>query len=72
MTSLEMLEALIIELHDARVDLYLARVAGPVRDLFDRSGFVERLGPDRIFTGISVATAAFLRAMQDPVSIHDA
>jgi sulfate permease, SulP family len=48
-TSLEMLGQLKNELHDAGVDLYLARVADPVLDLFDRGGFLERLGPGRVF-----------------------
>ena len=32
------------ELLDAGVDLYLARVADPVRDMFDRSGFSSGWG----------------------------
>ena len=46
------------ELLDAGADLYLARVADPVRDMFDRSGFVERLGASRIHPGVDIAVSA--------------
>ena len=46
------------ELLDAGADLYLARVADPVRDMFDRSGFVERLGASRIHSGVDIAVSA--------------
>ena len=59
-TSLEMLQELQNELHDSSIDLYFVRVADPVRDLFGRSGFLDRLGERRIFPGVDVAVDAFL------------
>ena len=63
-TSLEMLEQLRSELEGAGVALYFARVADRVRDLFDRSGFMERVGSNRIFPGVDSAVAAFLKLDQ--------
>ena len=60
-TSLELLEQLRSELEGSGITLYLARVADRVRDLFDRSGFTERVGPSRIFPGIDSAVDAFLK-----------
>lgn len=59
-TSLEMLEQLRSELAESGVSLYVARVADRVRDLFDRSGFTERMGAGRIFPGVDSAVDAFL------------
>src|SRR5277367_3284482 len=59
-TSLEMLEQLQNELHESGIKLCFVRVADPVRDLFDRSGFLECLGEGRIFAGTDVAVSAFL------------
>ena len=61
MTSLEMLEQLRSELEESGVALYFARVADRVRDLFDRSGFTERVGSNRIFPGVDLAVNAFLK-----------
>jgi sulfate permease, SulP family len=60
LTSLEMLEQLRDELHQSGIDLFFVRVADPVRDLFGRSGFLERLGERRIFAGVDVGVNAFL------------
>jgi sulfate permease, SulP family len=62
-TCLEMLGQLRNELHDAGIDLYFARVADPVRDLFRRSGLLKELD-GRLFRGVDVAVAAFRGAMQ--------
>jgi MFS superfamily sulfate permease-like transporter len=59
-TSLEMLEQLQGELQKIGVALYFARITDRVRDLFDRSGFVERLGKNRIYPGVDLAVSAFL------------
>ena len=60
-TSLEMLEQLRGELEGLGVALYFARVTDRVRDLFDRSGFTERIGSHRIFPGVDSAVSAFLK-----------
>jgi len=61
-TSLEMLEQLRSELQGSGIALYLARVSDDVRDLFGRSGFLERLGEDNIFPGVHSAVNEFLKA----------
>jgi len=63
-TSLEMLQQLTDELDQSGTTLCFARVADPVLDLFVRSGFLERLGQDRIFTGVGAAVDAFRRSTQ--------
>jgi high affinity sulfate transporter 1 len=61
-TSLEMLEQLRSELQESDVTLYLSRVSDEVRELFDRSGLLERLGEDHIFAGVHSAVNGFLKA----------
>jgi MFS superfamily sulfate permease-like transporter len=60
-TSLEMLQQLRSELEESGIALYFARVTDRVRDLFDRSGFMERVGSNRIFPGVDSAVNAFLK-----------
>lgn len=60
-TALEMLVQLRRELHEFGIELCFARVADPVRDLFERSGFLQELGEDHIFPEIKVAVAKFLK-----------
>jgi MFS superfamily sulfate permease-like transporter len=62
-TSLEMLRRLRDELQKSGIHLYFSRVADPVRDLFDRSGFSEELD-GRLFRGVNAAVAAFLDSLQ--------
>jgi SulP family sulfate permease len=71
-TTLEMLEQLRSELHESGIELYLARVSDRVRDLFDRSGFIERVGPNRIFPGVDSAVKAFLQdgALLPPTDLN--
>jgi SulP family sulfate permease len=38
------------------------QVSDGVRDLLTRSGFLERLGNDRILSGVDIAVDAFLKA----------
>ena len=70
-TCLEMLGQLRNELQDSGIDLYFARVADPVRDLFGRSGFLKQLD-GRLFRGVDVAAAAFLGAMQPQAQARSA
>jgi len=65
-TSLEMLEQLRTEFRGSGIDLYFARVSDRGRDLFGRSGFLERLGQDRVFTGVDIAVNVFLKSAQPP------
>jgi sulfate permease, SulP family len=57
-TCLEMLEQLKNELCESGIDLYFARVTDPVRDLFERSGFLEQLN-GHLFRGVDSAVNAF-------------
>ena len=59
-TSLEMLEQVNKELQESGIELRFARMTDAVRDLFARSGFLERLGQGRIFPGVDVAVDAFV------------
>jgi MFS superfamily sulfate permease-like transporter len=61
-TSLEMLGQFKHELRDSGVDLYFARVADPVRDIFDRSGFLSEI-EGHLFQGVDSAVNSFLRTM---------
>ena len=63
-TPLDMLEQLWSELQESGIALYFARVSDEVRGLFDRSGFLERLGEGHIFAGVHSAVDGFLRAEQ--------
>lgn len=71
-TTLEMLEQLGDELTEYGIALYFARVADPVRDLFMRSGFLERLGRDHVFSGVNAAVEAFLNKSQFVVKTRSA
>ena len=62
-TSLEMLEQLKNELCESGIDLYFARVTDPVRDLFERSGFLKQLN-GHLFRGVDSAVSACLGAIR--------
>jgi len=59
-TVLDTLEQLRSDLNENGIRLALARVADPVRALFRRSGFLQRLGEANIFWGVDTAVAAAL------------
>lgn len=63
-SGLEMLREFKGELQDLGIVLWFARVADPVRDLFTRSGFVERFGQRSIFRSTAAAVDAFLETRQ--------
>jgi MFS superfamily sulfate permease-like transporter len=62
-TCFEMLDRLRSELRESTIQLHFARVADPVRDLFERSGFRERLD-GQLFRGVDSAVAAYCGAMR--------
>lgn len=70
-TCLDMLRRLRDELQDSGIHLYFARVADPVRDLFDRSGFLTELD-GRLFRRVNSAVAAFLDSLQLPTQVRGA
>lgn len=49
------------ELQNSRIDLSLARVADRVHDLFERSGFLEKMN-GHLYQGVDSAVAVFLAA----------
>jgi sulfate permease, SulP family len=71
-TSLEMLGQLRDELRVDGIDLYLARLHDPVRDLFRRSGFLTEMERN-LFQGVDLAVDAFLSATSEAVGTaeHD-
>jgi MFS superfamily sulfate permease-like transporter len=70
-TCLEMLRRLRDELQDLGIHLYFSRVADPVRDLFDRSGFLKELD-GRLFRGVNAGVTAFLNSSQLPTQARSA
>ncbi len=48
-SALETLEGLIVDLQSAGVQLYLAKVKGPVFDRLQTIGLIDKLGRDRVF-----------------------
>jgi SulP family sulfate permease len=60
-TSLDMLGDLWGELKESNVEFYFARISDPVRDLFERSGFLGQLGTGKVFLGIRQAVAEHLK-----------
>ena len=69
-SALETLNQLIDDLRQAGVDFYLAEVKGPVMDRLQRAGFVDRLGPERIF----LSTHQAMQTLEDMSArpYHDA
>ncbi len=61
-TSLDLLEQLRGDLMESGIQLALARVSGPVRDLLDRSGFLDRLGSGHVHNHVAVAVEHYERA----------
>lgn len=57
-TSIDALDRLLEALQERDVDLYLVRVFHRARGALTRSGFTERLGPDRILHSISAGVRA--------------
>ena len=57
-TSMDMLEQVRSELNESGIRLTFARVSEPVREIFRRSGFLERLGETNVFWGVHAAVAA--------------
>ena len=57
-TSVDALDLVLVRLRERGVDLYLVRVFSRARDVLERSGFTDRLGPDRMWHSISAAVRA--------------
>lgn len=57
-TSIDMLEQLLAQLRERGVELFLVRVFFQARQCLDRAGFIEELGPDRMWHSISAGVRA--------------
>lgn len=66
MTAIDALDALRDELAAGGIVLALARVKQDLRDDLDAAGFLDRLGPDRVFYTLPTAVEAFRRLSPDP------
>lgn len=64
-TSAERLIALLRHLRERNIDLYLVRIFGDVRGVLERAGFMEELGPDRIWHSIAAGVKAARKAIPD-------
>ena len=54
-TSTDMLTALLDVLEAGDISLKVAGAIGPVRDVLERAGLMERIGRDHFYTGIPAA-----------------
>ena len=59
-TALEQLSQLARDLRARDATLVLARVKGPLRDIFERAGLVDELGAEHLFPTVESAVNAFL------------
>jgi high affinity sulfate transporter 1 len=57
-TALDMLDQVRSELSESGIRLTFARVSEPVREIFRRSGFLERLGEANVYWGVHTAVTA--------------
>jgi hypothetical protein len=57
-TSVDALDLVLSRLRERDVELHLVRVFRSAREVLRRSGFTERLGPDRMWHSISAAVRA--------------
>jgi SulP family sulfate permease len=57
-TVLDVLEQLRTDLSERGIGLALAKISNPVRELLDRSGFLERLGERNVFWAVDSAVDA--------------
>lgn len=58
-TAIDTLDSLREELADRGITLALARVKQDLRDALEAAGFLDRLGPDRVFYTLPTAVEAF-------------
>jgi SulP family sulfate permease len=57
-TSIDMLEQLLVQLRERGVELFLVRVFYRARQVLDRAGYIDALGPDRMWHSISAGVRA--------------
>jgi anti-anti-sigma factor len=59
-TGTDMLAELLSELSESNIELLLARVKGPVRDIFRRCGLEDAIGAEHIYLSVRAGVAAYL------------
>ena len=59
-TGTDMLLELVSELSESGIELLLARVTGPTRDILRRSGLVDALGSGSIYQTVGAAVSSYL------------
>ncbi|MBK9102347.1 MAG: SulP family inorganic anion transporter [Austwickia sp.] len=69
LTSVDALESLRAELAAQGVQVALTRVKQDVRDQLNAAGFLQRLGPDRVFMTLPTAVEGYRRWYQDQFSV---
>jgi len=57
--SIEMLDDLQTELKEEDIELLLANVRAPVRDVLQRSGLIERIGKQHSYLSVEEGVQAF-------------
>jgi hypothetical protein len=64
-----MLQTLISDLRDDKIDLLFAQVRGSVRDRMHLTGLLDHIGEEHIYRTVDAAVQAFeARPTQEPVS----
>jgi SulP family sulfate permease len=61
-TAVQQLDELLDDLDEAAVAVALARVRGPVRDMLERSGLLDRIGEEAIFLEVDDAVEHYRRS----------
>ena len=64
-TSLDALDELLTELRSRGIEFAMARVKQDLRSELDAAGFVDRIGPHRLFPTLPTAVAAYARWYED-------
>jgi SulP family sulfate permease len=59
LTSVEMLENLAEQLHNEAIELLLAEVHEPVKEMVERSGLLKKIGTEQIFPTVDAAVQHF-------------
>ncbi len=61
LTALEALDSIARFLREKDIELYITGAKGPVRDVFARTGFIERLGRDHFFLSLHRAVEHLMK-----------
>lgn len=67
-TSVDALDVLLAKLRSRGIELYLVRVFQRAREVLRRSGFLDRLGSDRMWHSISAGVRAARENREEPIA----